>query len=165
MKVRRTAFFCLVCPLLLFIACGDGQVERWERQEAFVYAAYKGNLEKMKELYVKGVDVNAPTGVASHLTAPSLNLAAGAGHLEVVKFLLEKGANVNVRDGHGDGTPLMSAAWSGHKEIVKLLIAKGAEVNAMDSEGRSALSMASDERHSHPEIIEILKRDGAIEKD
>ncbi|HKO61508.1 MAG TPA: ankyrin repeat domain-containing protein [Pyrinomonadaceae bacterium] len=165
MKVRRTALLSLALPLLLFLACGDdGRAEREERQRAFVYAAYDGDLEKMKELYAQGVNIDAPTGVASHLTAPSLSLACERGHLEVVKFLLERGADVNVRDGDEKGTPLMSATWSRHEEIVKLLIARGADVNAVDSKGRSALSGPSPERRPCPEMIEILKQAGAKEK-
>ena len=163
MERRSTASLILVLLPLLFLACGDSQVERWERQDAFVYAAADGNLKKVKELYANGVDVNAPAGFDSHLTAPALTLASGGGHLDTVKFLLERGADVNVRDGHWNGTPLMTAAWSGHEEIVRLLIAYGADVNAVNSEGASALSKASDERHPHPKVIEILKQAGAKE--
>jgi ankyrin repeat protein len=98
-KKIKAASLILMLPFLL-PACGDDQVKRLERQDEFVYAAHEGNLKKMKELYAEGVDINAPAGFQGHLTAPSLTLAAGGGHLEAVKFLLENGANVNVRDGH-----------------------------------------------------------------
>ena len=49
-----------------------------------------------------------------------LSGAAEGGHMEIVKLLLEKGANPN-------SDHLQSAAWSGHTEIEKLLREKGAD--------------------------------------
>ena len=50
------------------------------------------------------------------------------GHEEIVKLLIDHGAEVN-RTGKAGGTALMAASLQGHGEIVKLLIEKGAEVN------------------------------------
>ena len=61
-----------------------------------------------------------------------LHLAAGNGHLEVVKLLLEKSADVTVAN-NGGWTPLNSAASNGHNEMVKLLLEKGAGVTVATS--------------------------------
>ena len=60
----------------------------------------------------------------------ALHLAAMGGHLEVVKYFLEKGgAEVNVKDNCGS-TALHLAAWNGHLEVLKYLLEKGgAEAN------------------------------------
>lgn len=51
-----------------------------------------------------------------------LHLAAGKGHLEVVKLLLAKGASPDVKTPAGQ-TPVHRAAEGGHKEIIELLLA------------------------------------------
>ena len=43
-----------------------------------------------------------------------------SGHLEVVQFLLSKGADCTIKDKWGD-TPLESARGQGHHEVVALL--------------------------------------------
>jgi ankyrin repeat protein len=55
-------------------------------------------------------------------------LAAGEGHLEIVKLLLEHGADVNAKTAYE--TALHLAAEKGHLEIVKFLLEHGADVNA-----------------------------------
>jgi ankyrin repeat protein len=48
----------------------------------------------------------------------------------VVKFLLDKGAEVNARDNLDGATALMWASRYNHLEVVKFLIDKGSDVNA-----------------------------------
>jgi ankyrin repeat protein len=48
------------------------------------------------------------------------------GHKEVAELLVSKGADVNVKDAHGN-TPLKEASREDHKGILKLLKSKGAK--------------------------------------
>ncbi|XP_065904061.1 26S proteasome non-ATPase regulatory subunit 10-like [Dysidea avara] len=59
-----------------------------------------------------------------------LHVAVRSGKEEIVKFLIEKGANVNARS--LGSTPLHVAVTNGREEIVKFLIEKGTNVNAKD---------------------------------
>jgi ankyrin repeat protein len=75
--------------------------------------------------------------------------AAGRGNVGLVKNCLEKGANINARNGNGL-TPLIAAAggngWcieTDHLKIVELLINKGANVDAIDPSGTTALHKAA----------------------
>jgi hypothetical protein len=79
-------------------------------------------------------------GTAMTGCAPALHSAASQGEINVVRDLLDKGADVN--EWHGF-TPLMSAAGKGHANVVKLLIARGADVNTMSQRGASALGYAA----------------------
>jgi ankyrin repeat protein len=50
------------------------------------------------------------------------------GHEQVVKLLLDKGADVNAQGGRY-GNALYAASLGGHEQVVKLLLDKGADTN------------------------------------
>jgi len=77
----------------------------------------------------------------------SLRSAASAGHLEVVKFLVSTGANVD------DPKPLNSAASAGHLEVVKYLVSKSDHFS-----GAFALHEAI--RGDHLDVIDFLVSKG-----
>ncbi|KAI9340157.1 ankyrin repeat-containing domain protein [Zopfochytrium polystomum] len=58
---------------------------------------------------------------------------------DVVRFLLDRHANVNHSDHHG-WTALHSSVSSGNEEIAWLLINAGADVNARSRDGLTPLS-------------------------
>ena len=53
-----------------------------------------------------------------------LHLAAFTGRTEVVRLLLERGADVNAKNEKGGETPLHNAAMNGHAEAAVLLLPK-----------------------------------------
>jgi len=63
------------------------------------------------------------------------------GDIQRVRDLLDRGADVDARDSHGQ-TALMLAAHAGHREIVEVLIARRANLNATAKYGLSALMLA-----------------------
>ncbi|OHD87543.1 ankyrin repeat domain-containing protein [Sulfuricurvum sp. RIFCSPLOWO2_12_FULL_43_24] len=70
-----------------------------------------------------------------------LMYAVWVGNTEAVKYLIEKGADVNAQDA-GGATALHLAAWKGHTPIAVYLIEKGASANAMSKEGMTPLDIA-----------------------
>ena len=82
--------------------------------------------------------------------------AAEKGEVSKVRTLLEKEADVNVKD-EFDRTALMLAAFGGHTEVVKVLLEAGADVNAKGKFGATALSFATERNHT--EIIRLLKEE------
>lgn len=64
--------------------------------------------------------------------------AVDAGDVELVSWLLDKGANPNARTSFGSqAMALHGAAWSGNLHMAKLLIAAGADVRGRDVEHRN----------------------------
>ncbi|KAL6553227.1 hypothetical protein OROGR_007069 [Orobanche gracilis] len=59
----------------------------------------------------------------------ALHFAAENGDFEVMKFLLEKGVSVDLRNAAVQGTPLSSAAHRSREDVVKFLLERGANPN------------------------------------
>jgi len=88
-----------------------------------------------------------------------INIASREGNLDVIKFLVDKGADVNSKDKDGYA-PLNRAALAGHLDIVKYLVNKGgADVNAKDEDGNTPLYYAAGK--GHLDIVKFLVNKGA----
>ncbi|KAJ7658333.1 hypothetical protein DFH06DRAFT_1472942 [Mycena polygramma] len=88
----------------------------------------------------------------------ALQSAALRNHMEIVCFLLQHGANVNAAGGEY-GSALLCAVREGHADIVRVLLEKGADVNAVDCEGDSALQVAA--WGDHVDVVCVLLDKGA----
>ena len=87
--------------------------------------------------------------ITGHGNTP-LHYAVEIGNLEIVEYLLDSGAEVDIKNNHLN-TPLHLAASRGLIQISKLLIAKGADINAQNKDGRTPL------HHSIGKNRELLK--------
>ena len=83
-------------------------------------AASFGRKEIVRELLDLGVDVNRRGGV---FDGGAINEAAADGHLEIVKYLFEFGAELDVS--LPTRNPLFGAIQGGHIEIVRFLVERG----------------------------------------
>jgi ankyrin repeat protein len=99
-------------------------------------AAMMGNTAEVQRFLKEGANVNAKDDHGQ----TALILAVELGRLEVVKLLLDEGADVNL------GKPLMYAADKGNVEIARLLLDRGADVNAKGPFG-TALTKACEKDH------------------
>ncbi len=80
------------------------------------------------------------------------------GLLNIVKYLVENGADVNAFD-NLIFTPLMYASYRGHLDIVKYLVENGADVNAVDYSNQTILMRACSP--GHLDIVKYLIEKGA----
>jgi bla regulator protein BlaR1 len=97
----------------------------------------------------------APAAAKSNESTP-LIAAAHEGRIDVVRFLLDHGADINATS-HG-WNALVAAAHEGQLETVRLLLDRGADVNAAPS-GQSALVAAAHE--GRLDVVKLLVERGA----
>jgi ankyrin repeat protein len=116
-------------------------------ETALGIASRCGYTKIVKILLHAGVDVDAANGQALHG-------ASYWGREEVVHFLIEAGAAVNME--YNGETSLGAASRCGCMKIAKILLDAGADVNAM---GGWALYAASE--RGHEEVVHILLEAGA----
>lgn len=86
-----------------------------------------------------------------------LHIAAHRGQVELVRWLLERGANPNAR-GYNEFTPLH---LTNDPAIAKLLLAHGADVNATDVLGERPLRHAAQPPKPNRELSQLLLAAGA----
>lgn len=83
----------------------------------------------------------------------ALMYAVGSGDAELVRLLVQAGAEVNTANGQGM-TPLMYAAMLDAPEVVWALIEAEADVSARDADGYSAFMYAV--QYASPEVMKLL---------
>lgn len=120
---------------------------------ALMMASLKGHLAIAKLLVANGAQV-------SHAGWTPLHYAAFEGRAEVVKYLLEKGADKNSPAPNGF-TPLMLAARGGHLEATRALLHEDADVAIRGPKGETALGIAKVRKDV--ELENLLRRAGAVE--
>lgn len=107
------------------------------------------DMAVVKKLFSQG-NVNAK---ASQAGQTALMLAVSHGRQEMVRALLECGADVNVQDDEGS-TALMCASEHGRAEIVKLLLEQpGCDISIVDNDGSNALSIALEAAHNDTAVL------------
>lgn len=85
--------------------------------------------------------------------------AVMAGHTDVVRLLLERGANANVGSDKVGQTTLFYAAYTGNADMARMLLDKGADVGARDNYGETALIEAA--WAGAPDVARLLLEKGA----
>ncbi|KAL8844635.1 MAG: hypothetical protein Q9176_001147 [Flavoplaca citrina] len=111
--------------------------------QALHAAAVCGYLDAVEVLLNHGIDVNTHLPICDYEETPLASACRGyKPNSEIVRILLERGADVKFRDTNGS-TALHCAAASGDPETIQLLLRNGAETSARDSNGGTALSNAA----------------------
>jgi ankyrin repeat protein len=108
-------------------------------------------IERSKDINVKG-----------YFGQTALHEAARQGNVEIVKLLIDRGADINIITvDRNRGTALHDAALKGNMEIVKMLIEKGSNVNATNKSGGTVLAKAISS--GNKKVVElVLDSGGAI---
>jgi len=133
------------------------RIQQAKKIKSLFEAARKGDIEQVKSLISKGVDIN----VTDDKGRTPLHYAAEHSHREVSELLIAEGADVNA-SGPGDWTALFYAILNDDVDMVRLLVDKGADCNVHDNRGSTLLTWAITALgEKDKEIVELLISRGA----
>jgi len=91
-------------------------------------AVRNSNISSARQIIQRGANINEPGGV-SDWEKTALIEASIRGDINMVKMLIDAGADLNAQDSYGD-TALMACAGFGQADIANLLVKAGANVDA-----------------------------------
>lgn len=126
-------------------------------EKEIVEAARKNKIVVVQALIDAGIDFPKK--------GKALILAVQAGHKEIVKILLDAGADVNAQDNKGWTALMWATFWvpmdlTNQQDIIKMLLEANADVDHKSKKGnRTALTIARDKGRKN--IIKMLKETDA----
>ena len=118
---------------------------------ALLHSASEGDTKGVVAQLSKGGDPNTKIVL---IGTPAIVLAAAEGHLDTVRTLVARGADVNAED-MASWTALHAAARNGHKEIVSFLLQHGATSKPATWYNPTPVYVA--EKTNHPDIVKMLQ--------
>jgi len=126
---------------------------RYHLNSALLLATLNGDTMRMRHILDAGAEPNQRTSY----TYP-LYEGTRRGNVEVVRVLIEHGANANTVSGHPmeKDTALHEACRRGFAEIAGILLDAGADVNARGNRGLTPLDVAVCLPEANPAREEIL---------
>ncbi len=125
--------------------------------EALTYAVRNGRAAVLDELLARGASVDA-----APYAGGGLHWAAATGRTEIARWLLDHGADVNLRATFGSQlgcTPLHTCAWIDNVEIASLLVERGADITARD-ESHDSPPLGWAEFLGSPNVAALLRERG-----
>jgi len=135
-------------------------IDSYKKEKNIHDAAESGDLEAVMELVAESPSEIWKTTEVGYFAA--LHFAAQNGHIDVAKFLLAQGADINRKSKSGE-TALHLACLKGHPDMVRLLLVKGADTTLTNfhKQGtytlrQTALEVA--EEYKFPEIVKIFEK-------
>jgi ankyrin repeat protein len=143
----------LIAATLALLAAGAPEMI------TIISSSEKGTLDVVKHIIEQAEKENMVADTLKSMNEWNMTALGGAayhGHVEVVKYLLSKGAEVDTRI-VDNWTALGWAASNGHVKVCKVLLEAGADVNAEcegEDPGDTPLTSASFEGHT--KLLELL---------
>jgi thioredoxin-related protein len=146
----RIMIFALVMATALVFhrIAGAGQ-KSGSGEDALIIAVQSGSVDQVRRLLASGSDPDH----ADDLGDTSVHHAVG-GEADLLKVLLDAGANPNARNSGGI-SPLMLAFGAGRTDMIELLRRAGGRVDILDYGGGSAYDWAL--RGGHLALAESIK--------
>jgi len=132
----------------------------WPTPDTLVTSAALHDREGIDRALILGVSINEPALLDHDVVrkgSTALTAAAQQGHKDIVAYLIQRGADINLPD-EGGMTALDHAVAGSHTHVVEYLLERNAEVNRAGAEGYP-VSLAA--KQGHQIILEMLLAHGA----
>ena len=125
--------------------------------EEFYNAAREGNIQRLEAALLPSMSVDALEADPLYGRA-ALHIAAQAGSVPAIQWLLAHGATVDLRNSEGE-TPLHEAACFLQPEAIKALLAAGTDINlnSADYSATPLLNVLSNKHTVTPREIETIE--------
>lgn len=154
--MSHDAINCLNCNHSVNYGC-EQSIEEIEFEKSIFNACVNGDLEKVKK-FISQKGKSIVNNQDKNGYAP-LHYASRNNHFEICKYLLESGANVNLKTKSCKSTALHRAAFIGNYDIVKLLIDYNSDPRESDCDGKTPLHKCVEQFliKNDEKYIQILK--------
>lgn len=139
----------------------EGEKKKRGKTSARIHdAAYKGKLEKVKHYLEQDRSL---IHLKDSMGRTPLFPAVLGGNEDIVRFLIDSGADVNIQEKIAGTTPLYYAAVKGHKNIMDVLLTNGANINQEIGFAGNEKPFLNEilEHSASPESISFLVSNGA----
>lgn len=133
-----------------------------------ILVGHGATAEVIKECIIAGADPCQPVSETAGSWTP-LHSAAFHNRVDVLMFMVQRGADVRLRAGARSLTPLHAAVMGEAKDAVEFFFTVGVEVNLPDSKGETPLDYAERNlrlftRPRTRELVTLLLRRGGSRK-
>jgi len=116
----------------------------------------------LRLLSVKGIEINAKSDYLDGYTA--LHMAVKLGKSDILKILLDHGADINAINTKGETALIVGATcspWEKYQQVIHILVERGANIETVDEDGNTAIMVAAKHWNKSLEVIQFLVERGA----
>ncbi|MEE2667742.1 MAG: ankyrin repeat domain-containing protein, partial [Pseudomonadota bacterium] len=121
----------------------------------YIIKAIKNNDDKGLKSYINQDNVN---NILNPENVAPIMYAIGYESLDMVRTLIELGADVNIKDGNYGNTPLIAAIIKDQPrpKMVRMLIENSADINLADNRGNTPFNLIMNDKNPKQELFYII---------